>query len=479
MKESISLTGIANRAMREKGLLPDFPPEVLAELKKIQAPALPLPKTRDLRSWFWISIDNDDSKDLDQLTYAEIDPVGGYKSYVAVADVDALVKKGHAIDSYAAHNTTSVYTPSKIFPMLPPELSTDLTSLNEHADRCAIIVEMRVKESGEFELGDIYAGWVNNHAKLAYNRTASWLEGKAPFEGDPHVWEQLQIQDQIATKIREFRNRLGALHLQTIETEPVIENGVPVRLEIKIQNRAHLLIENFMIAANVGVTRFLKNHNLSTVQRVVRTPEKWDRIVAVAAQYGFSLPRDPNAQALRAFLVGQQQKDPERFPDLSLTIIKLVGNGEYVLTRPGTHSLGHFDLALIDYAHTTAPNRRFPDLIMQRILKSQLFGYEVPYTNQELSHLATHCTEQEDDATKIERHLRKSAAAIILQPQIGRTFSGLITGSSEKGVWVRIVNPPIEGKIIEGAQGLDVGDRVTVQLVRVDIPQGYIDFRRL
>lgn len=481
----ISLAEIAQNAMRERGFYTDFPSGVVQELQGITAPASGYPEGQfqDLRNRPWISIDNDDSLDLDQLTYSEITPEGVNKAFVAVADVDSLVKKNSAIDVYAAHNTTSVYPSGNVFPMLPPKLSTNFTSLNPNEDRCAIVIEIEIGNEGSFDRGKIYLALVRNQAKLAYGKVAEWLTQQraetlsdSPITFDKVVADQLRLQDSLAQKMKEYRYRQGALSLSTIEVEPVFENGMPVALRESIHNRAHTLIENFMIAANVAVTRFLTDQQLPTILRVVRTPKRWDRIVALAKERGTKLPLEPDGKALRDFLSIQKSKDSLRFPDLSLAVIKLIGRGEYVVGMPGKSLIGHFDLGLLQYAHTTAPNRRFPDLIMQRLLKGHFFARPAEYTINELTALATHCTEKEDDATKVERLVRKSAAAIVLSSQIGQEYEALVTGAAEKGTWVRLMNPPIEGKLVAGFQGLDVGDRVKVKLVAVDVPQGYIDF---
>lgn len=485
----ISLAEIAQQAMIERGFFTDFPQQIIEELSKLSEPAL-LPKSKsvhDMRDCLWVSIDNDDSKDLDQLTLAKRSPIGKDTIkdtiYVAIADVDALVKRDSPIDSYAAHNTTSVYTPTKIFPMLPPKLSTDLTSLNEHADRSAIVIEIDIDKDGQFTLSDIYHALVRNQAKLTYNGVAAWLEQKIPLIHPsvkiPGLLEQLQLQDEVAERIKIFREKQGALTFASMEVQAIIVDEEAVALKEKIPNRADGLIENFMIAANVGVTQYLAKHNLPTLRRVVRVPKRWDRIQALASDLGEKLPSEPHVKALRDFLLKQHQINPQSFPDLSLAVIKLIGRGEYVLCLPGDPVLGHFDLALRDYAHTTAPNRRFPDLVMQRLLKSCLDEIPLVYSNQELFSIATYCTQKEDDATKVERRVHKSAAAMVLSSQIGRQFQAIVTGINEDGTWVHLRSPPVEGKLIKGSHQLDVGDHLMVSLIRVDILHGYIDFGRI
>ena len=481
--DTISLADIAHQAMIERGFKPDFPQAVLQEVAAIPTPSSTLhskPGMHDLRHLLWVSIDNDDSKDLDQLTFAEVTDTGINKIYVAVADVDALVPNRSPIDAYASYNTTSVYTPTKVFPMLPERLSTDLTSLNENADRFSVVIEMEIAKDGEFKLIDIYPAWVKNMAKLTYNGVAAFLEQKIPLNHPSpkiaEIQEQLKLQDRIAHHIKEYRFRQGALALSTIEVAPVIEHGIPVGLRKTVHNRANSLIENFMISANSCVTHFLDLHKLPTLRRVVREPKRWDRIVALAKKYGVDLPSQPDPKPLRDFLIKQRNADPLHFPDLSIAVIKLIGRGEYVLGLPGKPAPGHFDLALIEYAHTTAPNRRFPDLVMQRLLKSYFYPGPTPYTLEELAKIADHCTQKEDDATKVERRVRKSAAAMVIQPQIGRVFSAMVTGSSIKGTYVRLLAMPLEGRLVDAERHYDVGDHLTVKLIGVDVLKGYIDF---
>lgn len=449
--------------MIERGFWPDFSREALQELEHLQIKTRV--EARNLRELLWVSIDNVTSRDLDQLTYAEPG-----KIYVAVADVDELVKKNSMLDKYAAHNTTTVYTPCKIFPMLPAKLSNDLTSLNENEDRCAIVVEMKVAEDGRFDLQEVYHAWVRNKAKLNYPFVADLLE----HPDDSPLHQQLVLQDSLAQKILQYRNQRGALEFGTIQLEAVLENDRPIRLEESRRNRAHRLIENYMIAANVAVTRHLTERGVPMIRRVVKTPRRWDRIVSLARQWDHILPPVPNPKALRAFLLEAQEKDPLQFSDLSLAIIKLLGRGEYVLSLPGQAPFGHFDLAEHEYTHATAPNRRFPDLIIQRLLK-----HKKVYTPAELSALATHCTAKEDDAAKVERRLLKCAAAYVLQNEVGKTFDAMVTGAAPKGTWVRIREPHIEGKLVKGFEKVDVGDYIQVKLIRVDIKNGHIDFALL
>lgn len=459
-------------------MLPKIPQGALTELAKIDRAAPPKEGVQDKRDLLWVSIDNSDSRDLDQLTYADTLSSGKSRIYIAVADVDALVKNGSALDLAARHNTTSVYTPGKVFPMLPPKLSNDLTSLNPDVERRAIVIEMEVDQTGRFELHSLYPALVRNKSKLVYETVAEWLENGKKLPGvSEEIHQQLTLQDEIAQRIRAFREKEGALGFETVELQAVMIAKIAVHLEPRQVNRAHRLIENYMIAANVGATRFLKGNNLPVLQRVVRKPKRWPRIVVLAKSLGDHLPPKPDVRALRDFLVRQQEKHPHHFHDLSLSIIKLIGKGEYVVGMPGKKSIGHFDLALHDYAHTTAPNRRYPDLIMQRLLKSQLFQEPLPYKSRELIRLAQHCTEKEDDATKVERRMIKCAAAMVMKDQIGQRFPALVTGARRKGIWVRLYDPPIEGKVVKGCGALDVGDMIEVELLKVDIRKGFIDFR--
>ncbi|MFZ1404911.1 MAG: RNB domain-containing ribonuclease [Anaerolineae bacterium] len=479
------LQSIAHRAMIERGLLPDFSAAALAELDKIQAAAgaTNAESIRDLTDLLWASIDNDDSRDLDQLTVAETLPGGNVKIRVAVADVDALVKDGSAIDEHARHNTTSVYTAAEIFPMLPEALSTDLTSLNFAEERLAVVVEMVVGADGALLGSDIYRARVRNHAKLAYHSVAAWLEGNGALpDGIAAVKglaENLRVQDRIAQSLKNLRHVHGALSLETIEAKPVFDGDRIRDLEVDEKNRAKELIEDFMIAANGVTARYLAAKKFPSIRRVVRTPKRWDRIVELAREQGAKLPDTPDSAALDKFLVTERAADPQGFPDLSLAVIKLLGAGEYVAERPGDTAPGHFGLAVKDYAHSTAPNRRYPDLITQRLLKAAIAGRAAPYSYAELDVLAKHFTAEEDAANKVERQVSKSAAALLLESRIGEQFNAIATGASDKGTWVRLLTVPVEGKVMSGFEGVDVGDRIRVQLVDVDVERGFIDFRKV
>jgi VacB/RNase II family 3'-5' exoribonuclease len=478
------LRNIAQRAMLERGLLPDFSAEAVAELGKMQAPAATNgAPVRDLRDLLWASIDNDDSRDLDQLSVAEAMPGDKVKIFVAVADVGSLVKNGSAIDEHARHNTTSVYTAAQIFPMLPEALSTDLTSLNFDEDRLAIVVEMLIGADGSLQDSDIYRARVRNHAKLAYNSVAAWLEDNGAMPEAIAVVngldENLRMQDRIAQRMKNFRHVQGALSFETIEARPTFDGDYVRKLEVEKKNHATDIIEDFMIAANGVTARYLSSRNFPSIRRVVRVPKRWERIVEIAGEHGFTLPENPDSKALEEFLIKEKAADPLRFPDLSLAVIKLLGPGEYISELPGETAPGHFGLAVKDYTHSTAPNRRYSDLITQRLLTAAVEQRSAPYTNEELDVLAKHCTEKEDAARKVERQVGKSAAALLLQSRIGEQFESIVTGASSKGTWVRLVKTPVEGRLVRGFDGIDVGDRIRVELISIDVERGYIDFRKV
>jgi VacB/RNase II family 3'-5' exoribonuclease len=488
-KDRSVLEAIAQKAMIDRGLLAAFSGAVDAELDTIQATAAAdkgaggSSDIRDQMALLWASIDNDDSRDLDQLTVAEALPGSDVRVCVAVADVDALLKNGGAIDEHARHNTTSVYTAARIFPMLPEKLSTDLTSLNLDEERLAIVVDMVVGADGALKSSSIYRARVRNRAKLAYNSVAAWLEGGgtvpdaiAAVHG---LAENLRLQDHVAQSLKSIRHTHGALSLETTESKPVFDGERILALEVEQKNRAKEIIEDFMIAANGVTARFLSDKGFPSIRRVVRTPKRWDRIVDLAREHGFGLPKEPSSAALDAFLVKQKAADPLRFPDLSLAVIKLLGSGEYVAEKPGDAAPGHFGLAVRDYAHSTAPNRRYADLVTQRLLKAAIAGRASPYGFEELDALARHFTLEEDAAGKVERQVGKSAAALLLASRTGERFDALVTGASEKGTWARLTSIPVDGRIVQGFKGLDVGDSIHVQLVAVDVERGYIDFAKV
>ena len=467
--------------MRDRGFEPEFSPAARAQVARLPD-AAPLDRRRDLRDLAWCSIDNDDSRDLDQLSVAQRSSSGA-TILVAIADVGALVASDSPVDAHAAHNTTTVYTGAQIFPMLPERLSTDLTSLNPDADRAAIVVEYAVEPDGSIGRSDVYQALVRNRAQLAYPSVGAWLEGTGPMPPAigkvPGLEENLRWQDDAAQALKERRHELGALTLSTVEARPVFEDDTLRDLAEQQHNRATELIEDFMIAANGVVARFLASKQQSSLRRVVRVPAKWPRIVDLAAQNGHRLPATPDPVALEEWLIGRRADDPAHFPDLSLSVVKLLGRGEYIVERAGEPATGHFGLAVQDYTHSTAPNRRFPDLVAQRLVKAALAQQAAPYADGELASIAARCTEREDAANKVERLVRKAAAALLLEGRIGERFDGVVTGASEKGTWVRVRRPPVEGRLEGGGDGLDVGDRVSVKLLRTDPARGFIDFGRV
>ncbi len=464
--------------MLARGLEPEFSPAVEEQVRAIAGPARD-PAVADLRSLPWCSIDNHDSRDLDQITVAVVEGEAT-RILVAIADVDPLVERDSPIDRHAAINTTSVYTPAVMFPMLPPRLSTDLTSLNEGEDRLALVVDMVVADDGSIPDSSVYHATVRNQVQLAYGDVGAWLEGEGSLPSKaaalPGMDEQLRVQSAVARRLCERRHEDGALELESIEPRARFDDQALTDLSVERKNRARQLIEDFMIAANGVTTRLLTSRGYPTFRRVVREPERWPRIVNVARDLGEHLPPDPDSRALAGFLARRRRVDPVRFPDLSLVIVKLMGAGEYVVQRPGGHPLGHFGLAVRDYSHSTAPNRRYPDLVTHRLVRAALAGQPAPYSVDELETLAEHCTDQEDDANRVERQMRKSAAAMLLSGREGERFEGVVTGASSKGTWARAFQPPVEGKVVRGSRGLEVGDRVTLRLLATDVEAGFIDF---
>ncbi|HEX4496028.1 MAG TPA: RNB domain-containing ribonuclease [Thermoanaerobaculia bacterium] len=478
------LVAIARRAMTAHGLEPEFPPAAVAEAAALQPDLHEGDATiRDLRDLLWSSIDNDDTRDLDQLEVAAALPDGGIQVRVAIADVEDLVHPGSAIDTHARLNTTSVYTGVRTFAMLPERLSTGVTSLNEGEDRLAIVIEMTVAADGSIAASDVYQARVHNRAQLAYDAVAAWLDGQGPMPprmaAVAGIADQVKLQDEAAGRLRRLRHEQGALDLETRESRPVVVDGKVTDLKEERDNRAKNLIEDFMVAANGVTARFLTAHGLPSIRRVVRTPARWPRIVDLANTFHETLPEEPDARALNEFLERRRKADPEGFADLSLSVVKLLGPGEYVLDPPDGDPPGHFGLAVKDYTHATAPNRRYPDLITHRLVKAAFTHKPSPYPDPELAELARHCTQQEDAANKVERQVRKSAAALMIQNRIGDTFDTVVTGASDKGTWVRTCqHPVIEGRLDRGFQGLDVGDRVRAKLISTDVERGFIDFIR-
>jgi len=480
----IDLAAAARAEMIHEGFDPDFPPGTDAQIAALKNRPTVKPDTsiRDLRSLLWSSIDNDTSRDLDQIEVAER-VEGGIRVLVGIADVDADVPPRSPVDQHASSQTTTVYTGVKTFPMLPEDLSTDLTSLNENSDRLALVIEMVAGADGSVsKTTSTYRALVRNHAQLTYNGVGPWLEAAATappkVAASADLQAQLKLQDEAATALREQRHRHGALDFDRVEAEPVIRDGQVHDIATRQANRATRLIEDFMIAANGVMARTLMSAGVAAIRRVVKSPERWERIVELAARYGEKLPEQPDAEALNAFLLRRKAADLVHYTDLSLSVIKLMGPGEYVLARPGDEGVGHFALAVHDYTHSTAPNRRFADLVTQRLIKSTFNGHGAPYSDDELARIAQNCTLKENAARKVQRTMEKRIAAVALQGRVGQTFDGVVTGNTPKGVFVRVLNPPVEGRLVRGEHGLDVGDRVRVKLVSTDPQRGYIDFAR-
>jgi len=483
---NFNLVAAAHADMIEHGFRPDFPAGTDTELAKIKAEAeSPVAEdVQDLRGLLWSSIDNDTSKDLDQIEWAEQLPDGRIRVLIGVADVDVRVPKGSLLDQHAQSETTSVYTGVKVFPMLPAELSEGITSLNESEDRPADVIDFAVDASGGVSDGKVYRAIVRNRAQLAYPSVGAWLEGRGPapekVAANSDLAAQLKLQDKAAQRMLGSRFQHGALDLETIETHPVVQANEVVDIGSQEKNRATSLIEEFMVAANGVVARTFEQAGIASIRRIVRTPKRWDRIVELANGLGTKLPEQPDSKALNDFLLAQKQKDPDHFPDLSLAVVKLMGPGEYVLVKPNEESPGHFGLAVQDYTHSTAPNRRFPDIVTQRIMKAYLAKAQQPYSEGDLNAIAQRCTLMEDAARKVERVMQKRIAAVALHPRIGQTFNAIVTGVNQYGTFVRALQPHVEGMLVNagkpGSKGLDVGDRVSVRLVSTDPQRGFIDF---
>jgi exoribonuclease-2 len=481
----VDLQAAAKQAMVENGFEPDFPPQVQQQLEQLKAQSpqvVPSPDIRDLRNLVWSSIDNDTSRDLDQVEVAERLPNGETKVLVGIADVDVFVPKDSAIDVHAAKETTTVYTGVRTFPMLPEQLSTGVSSLGETEDKLSIVIEFVVGSDGIVHSGNVYRAVLRNKAQLTYNAVGAWLEdrGTAPDKvgASTELHSQLKLQDEVAQALMNERYRHGALNIETIEVSPVVSDGKVSDLVKQEKNRATELIEDFMIAANEVVARMLDASKVSSIRRVVKSPERWDRIVELAGKQGDQLPAEPDSKALNEFLIKRKAADPDHFADLSLAIIKLMGPGEYVLERPGDPEQGHFGLAVQDYTHSTAPNRRFADLVTQRLIKAVLANQPPPYSDAELAEIASNCTLKEDAARKVEREMFKRIAAVVMSSRIGETFDAIVTGVTLHGTFVRVLKPAVEGLLAQGQEGADVGDKLRVKLIRTDIQRGYIDFAR-
>ncbi|HZZ38091.1 MAG TPA: RNB domain-containing ribonuclease [Acidobacteriaceae bacterium] len=477
------LAAAARRSMMEHGFEPDYPQPVAGQLQQLREhPPQPAASARDLRSLFWSSIDNDTSRDLDQIEYVESSPNGGVRVLIGIADVDAFVPKGSPIDQHALRETTTIYTGVENYSMIPEELSTGSTSLLENQERQAIVVEFTLDAGAQIAASDIYPARVVNRAQLAYPSVGAWLAGQGPappkVAASAELQKQLRLQNDIAQKLRSRRSDRGALNLQTIETHPIRLADGQIDVEAEVKNLATQLIEDFMIAANGVVARAFEAKYLSSIRRVVKTPKRWDRIVELARQMGTQLPAEPDPKPLHDFLCERQKKDPDHYPDLSVAIVKLLGPGEYVLERPGDPPQGHFGLAVQDYTHSTAPNRRYADLVSQRLLKAMIAGRPSPYSDDELSSIAVQCTRMEDAERKVSREMQKRIAAVAMANRIGQAFDAIVTGVTEHGSFVRTLRPPVDGMLVRGQQDVDVGDRLRVTLVRTDAVHGYIDFAR-
>ena len=481
----VDLHRLARQSMLAHGFQPDFGPAVLKELAEPKAhpPALvPDSGVRDLRHLLWSSIDNDSSRDLDQIEVVERLSNGNARVLVGIADVGAFVPKHSAIDQHAAQQTTTVYTGVETFSMLPEQLSTGASSLLEVDDKLSFVTELVIDANGGVVSSDFYRAVVRNQAQLTYSAVGAWLEAKAgapeKVAASPGLQEQLKLQDQVAQALKSERHRQGALNIDTIEVQAVVANHEVVDIARQSKNRATELIEEFMIAVNGAVARMLGEKKISCIRRVVRSPERWDRIVQLAARQGEQLPPQPDSKALNEFLTRSKAADPDHFPDLSLAVIKLMGPGEYVLQRAGDASTAHFGLAVQDYTHSTAPNRRFADLITQRLIRAMLEKSPTPYTDEELSAIASICTEKENAARKVEREMSKRISAVVMSDRVGETFDAIVTGVNVHGTFVRVLQPHLEGLLQRGQQGLDVGDRIRVTLIKTDVERGYIDFAR-
>jgi VacB/RNase II family 3'-5' exoribonuclease len=479
----LDLQATAKEVMMQHGFAPDFGPEVsaqLADLKQHPPQVAVADGIRDLRNLLWSSIDNDTSRDLDQIEVADGVSNGDVKILIGIADVDAFVPKLTPIDQHAARETTTVYTGIRNFPMLPEELSTGVTSLLENVDRLSVVTEFVVGPDGNLKSSDVYRAIVRNKAQLQYNSTGGWLEGKSPappkVAASSELQVQLKLQDEVAQRLKKQRVENGALNLQTDEVLPLVLNDKVVDVVKQQKNHATDLIEDFMIASNGVVARMLEK--VSSLRRIVRTPERWDRIVQLAASKGEKLPAQPDSKALNDLLLRRKAADPEHFADLSLAVIKLIGPGEYVLERPGETAAGHFGLAVQDYTHSTAPNRRFADVVTQRLIKAMLAGKANPYSDDELTAVAANCTQKGDAARKVEREMSKRLAAVAMQNRIGQVFDAIVTGVTDHATFVRVLQPHIDGMLAQGQQGLDVGDRLRAKLIRTDVQKGYIDFAR-
>ncbi len=480
------LNALARQVLIENAFAPEFPPQVLSfvnslDEQKIIASAKS--SVRDLRASLWSSIDDAASLDLDQVEYAEKLPNGDIRLLVGVADVDEFVPKDSIIDRFAVKNTVSIYTASRVFPLLPEQLSTDLTSLREASDRLAVVIELIVSADGDVRTSDVFRALLRNHAKLSYEQIGAWLDGKSATPESvlriSGMEAQIRLQYETAVRLLDFRKQKGALDFETVEAKPFITNGEITDLGIEQSNAARDIIENFMIAANVEMAEFLEKRNVSSLRRVVRNPQRWNRIVEVARSFGENLPENPDSLALAEFLARRKIADPTNYPDVSLSIIKLLGAGEYVGQKAGEDAGGHFGLAVPDYTHSTAPNRRYTDLIVQRLVKATLAGKPEPYSFEELDRIAAHCNERETASRRVERQIRKTVAASVMAPRVGEIFDAIVTGINQSGTFARVLHPPVDGRIVENEANLQIGEKIRVRLTATDARRGFIDLARV
>lgn len=481
-KSSVNLPSLAFKMMQDRGFVVSPQAQAMAEAKAAQQSGDPklVAGLKDQTNLLWSSIDNQESRDLDQIEYVEKLDNGDFRLLVGIADVDSMVPKGSAIDHDAFQNGTSVYTGVRVFPMLPEELSTDKTSLIENADRYCVVVDMIIGTNGDTKSADAYLALVRNKAKLAYNSVSDWFDNGRTLDKLAAVSgleEQLKLQEELHQRLRHLQVQNGALGIQTLEAQPVAVDGVVIGLELTEDNRARDIIQTFMVTANSALSSYMHEHNVPVIQRVVRKPERWPRLVDLAKTFNYILPEEADAPALAKFVADRRAKDPVHFPDLSLSVVKLLGPGQYVVQAPGQPSTGHFGLAMHDYTHATAPNRRYCDLATQRIVKALVLGKPCPYSVEELETIATQCMLREEEARKVERYMRKAAAAVLLSSHIGETYKAIVTGASEKGTYVRLISPPAEGRVTVNEGNLDVGDKVTVKLIATNVEQGFIDFQ--
>ena len=480
------LNALARQALIDNNFAPDFPPQVIADAESLDEQKIISSagaSVKDLRSLLWSSIDDAASLDLDQVEFAEKLPNCDIRLLVGIADVDEFEPKDSAIDAFAAKNITSIYTASRVFPMLPERLSTDLTSLRAGVERLAVVIEMIVGDGGDVQTGDVFRAMLRSQAKLSYEEIGAWLDEKTEIPASVSqtngLEAQIRLQYETAVRLRDFRRQKGALEFETIEAKPVISGDEITDIKIEQTNAARDIIENFMIAANVQTAEFLENRNQPSLRRVVKTPARWNRIREIARAFGENLPENPDSLALAGFLAKRKIADPTHYPDLSLSIIKLLGAGEYVVQAAGADAGGHFGLAVPDYTHSTAPNRRYADLIVQRLIKATLAGKPAPYSFEELTAIAAHLNERESAARKVERQIGKSVAASVMATRVGEEFDAIVTGINERGTFARVLNPPVDGRIVENEANLQIGETIRVRLTNTDVNQGFIDFARV